>query len=462
MGRRSWDDIQRQYESDKELFKEPEQQAQEAPTQPRKTASEQREARAARIRSETSRMGAKTRRRRQWEASPEGRQRTADIVDYATAMHNEVARKHPELGLAQHGRINMSPAQLYEHFGFKQRDTGPGMHEQQIPGLEDPDALPRPKRWEEHTPEEQAAIQRRVKLHSGATLETMKRDFGSQLDQSYVRAMEHGHDQPAGANFYTEGEPARVLRDTARRRGVPLGLVAAANADTSPQLKFRIRNREGEIRYPNAEQAEHAIRHVQETGSPFGIDKEDLAGIARNGFMVNLRKAAHRVHQVLHEGRTVSETYSGTGPGSGFGPKTAAYHNSWLGGTPDFLVSDVHTGGGGMLPHLSSAKPLIRDEEGNARLYAGGNPKRGKSEREQVIERPGFHAMADFAARQAMQERGLGRIRQAQAAQWAEERIHRHETERNPQVAGHFPSAEQEYPRKPPVNPEQFGQGKLF
>jgi hypothetical protein len=115
-------------------------------------------------------------------------------------------------------------------------------------------------------------------------------------------------------------------------------------------------------------------------------------------------------------------------------PKTGPYHNSWLPGTPDFFVSDVHSGGGGMLPHLSTDKPVLRYSTGIPKLDKHGKKRYDKSEREKVIESvPNFHAMADYAARQAMGARGLNRVRQAQGSQWGEEQIQR--TEKDPKTA---------------------------
>lgn len=395
---------------------------------------------------------AQTQRRKEWEASPEGKTRTKDIVDYATEEHNKTVRANPHLGLKETPRLKMTPNQLYEHYGFKDiSDSGPGMHDRQLPGLEDPHARPQPKRWEEHTPQEQSRIQENVKRKTGATLDTMTHDYGSQIDQAYMRARKNGTGKPYGGDFYTNVEegPAHVLRQTAKKTGAPLGLVAAVNADTSPQMKFSHTTKEGKTSYPNAEQAEHAIRHIQSGGKPEEINKEGLTGLARAGFNKNLKKAAHRADAVLNKGAKVGDTTGSSS--SGFGPKTAAYHNSWLPSTPDFTVSDVHTGGGGFLPHLSSFK--------------GGDQKKSGSERERGISTTGFHAMADYAARNAMKQRGLGKVRQAQAVQWGEERIRRNETG-NSRDKAQFPSEEQAY--SPKMNPQQFPeknpnvQGRLF
>ena len=405
-----------------------------------------------------------TRRRAGWERSTEGKKRMGDVVDYATQQHNKLARERPELGLTPQKRLKLTHQQAYEHYGFGEHQIGPSMHDVQLPGMADPDALPRPKRWEEHTEAQQEDIKKRVKARSGATPESMERSFGSQLDQGYLRARSAGAKEPYAQDFYTHGEPAQQMRKTRERQGVSLGLVAATNADTSPQMHFSYESKEGKTTYPNAQQAEHAISEVRKGKAPGKINKSGLVGMARSGFDTNFAKAVRRAHQVIRGGKSVSQTFMGTGSGSGFGPKTAAYHNSWLTGHPQFLVSDVHTGGGGMVPHLGSEKPLMRDEAGNVKLRSGGKEARDKSEREKAIESAGFHAMADYSARQAMSKRGLGRVEQAQATQWGEEKIRRHETASDPKVASGFPSQSQAYP--PIAHPKQFGdhpgQGKLF
>lgn len=441
-------------------------------------------------------MGARVNDRNRWARSDVGQARMRDIVDYATAQHNEVARKHPELGLDQHGRINMSPAQLYDHYGFEQENRGPGMGEQQIPGLEDPDALPQPKRWEDHTPQERERIQRSVKLRTGVDLDFMTKAFGAQLDQGYTRALGHGADKPYAADFYTSGPEAEKLHSDTRALGTRFGVVAAVNADTSPNMKFRHQYKEGhpragEVVYPNADAARGAIEHIQNGGSPFADPNEvkaQMPSYARGVRPANLAKGMRRANEAIVHGIPIGRTrVSQTEATSGFGPKTSAYHNSWLVGTPDFAVSDIHTGGGGMLPHLGTAKPQAFDKEGNAKwatvhTESGSKtvPYRDKSEREKGVTIPGFHAMSDFAVRQAMAQRGLGHVRQAQAVQWGEEQLQRGEAgERanqpdfqqpknhlrriDPKDASRFPTEHEVYPPKPPpVNLEQFGQQRLF
>lgn len=340
-------------------------------------------------------------------------------------------------------------AQIYMARGWgeaPQSETGhPQHYDRQIPGLEDPTAAPQNKRWEEHTPEEQAKIAARVKMRTGHTVESMTHAYGAQLDQAYLHAEASGvarHPdgslRPPGQDFYTSGEPVQVIRQTAHDHGVPMGLVAAMHADNSPNTKFKSA---GE--YPQDRMVRAALSHVQSGGDPDKPVRPERA----QGYGVNFVKSSRRAGQVLNEGVPIPETTMGGGGGHGLGPKTAAYMNSWLRSTPDQFVADVHSGGGGMLPHLGAEKPVLRDVHGEPKLDSLGKPKRDKSEREHGIETTGIHAMMDYASRQALAHRGLGSTRQAQAAQWAEERHQRGMT-----------PAHQEPPHdeKMPVNPNQF------
>jgi hypothetical protein len=447
-------------------------------------AAQERQAKqAAQKKVDVAQTRASVRKRTNWERSKAGQERTKDVVDYATEQHNKLARERPELGLTEQKRLNLTPRQAYEHYGFGEHHK-PGrstMYDQQLPGMEDPQARPRPKRWEEHTPEEQARTLEEVKRLGGATPESMERSFGAQLDQGYLRARSHGADDPYAQTFYTHGEAAQRLQRSATEHGTSLGLVAAVNADTSPNMKFKYESKKtGKVSYPNAELADHIIRHISAGKDPDSWSKDDpehpLTGHARSGYPANAAKALERAHQVIRQGKSIAETDAGTSGKGGFGPKTGAYHNAWLGGTPQFFVSDIHSGGGGMLPHLGTEKPILTDPKGNPRLLKSGKPMREKSRREHVIEyasrqsnvpRASFHALSDYVARQAMAKRGLTHVEQAQATQWGEETIRRHETASaagKTKLAANFPSEHQAYP--PTKNPRQFeqhpGQGRLF
>jgi len=445
-------------------------------------AAQEREAKqAAQQKADVAETAASVKKRKNWERSKAGQERMKDVVDYATEQHNKLARERPELGLQEQKRLKLTHAQAYEHYGFGEhhRAGRSTMDQPQLPGMEDPQARPVPKRWEEHTPEEQKRTLEEVKRLGGVGPKEMEKSFGAQLDQGYLRARTHGAEDPYAQTFYTHGEAAQRLQQSAKQHGTSLGLVAAVNADTSPNMKFKYESKKtGKVSYPNAELADHIIRHIASGRNPDEWSKDDpehpLTGHARSGYPANTAKALERAHQVIHEGKSIAETDAGTSGKGGFGPKTGAYHNAWLGGTPQFFTSDIHSGGGGMLPHLGTEKPILTDEQGNPRLLKSGKPMRQKSGREHVIEyasrqsnvpRASFHALADYAARQAMKKRGLTHVEQAQATQWGEETIRRHESAMaagKTKLAANFPSEEQAHP--PIKHPVQFGQmqGRLF
>lgn len=363
------------------------------------------------------------RRRQRWERSAPGQERM-------------------ETAQSAYG-TQMTTGQIYAARGWGeqgQAETGhPRAYDRQIPGMEDPHAAAVPAKWEDMHPDKQADVQRRVKAKSGATFDSMSRSFGAQLDHAYMRAdaeqkpdIHTGTPAPAGQDFYTSGEPRQVIQRTAMHHGVPQQLVAAMHADNSPNTSFQRPGKNGEKVYPQDVMTRSALSQIQEGTLPSQVQRPPRA----EGYTTNFEKSAKRASQVLHEGKPVGEA----GAKSGFGPKTAAYMNSWLPSQPDFFVSDVHSGGS-MVPHQSTEKLARTDEHGapimqtvNRSDSAGGTvdvPRRHKSEREKTIETQGFHQMADYAARQAISARGLGSVRQAQAAQWNEERVRRFGSDRS-------------------------------
>jgi hypothetical protein len=375
--------------------------------------------RAQKRRAEAATMGHQGRRRREWEASPEGQARLTDA--------------------STHFGTRAAPAQVYEVRGWGETFKGARHFEQQLPGLENPDALPTPPRWEDLPDEEKARTERGLKLHAGADIDFMTRSFGAQLDQAYLRAERNTPLRTAAIphtrDFYTEthdlrGEklPRAVMHDSAADVGLPFGQYTAISAITSPQTKFHTRGRTGD-RYPNDETARSTVEQAR-SGVPVAEGttgpRRDMPGGKNEGYPANARKAIDAVQQMdagvnvpelksrWKEDRKAGAVVPREEPTPMFGPKTGPYHNSWLLDTPDYFVSDVHSGGGALLPHLSSHK--------------GGGDSKGKSEREIAIERtPNFHSAADYAVRQAIESRGLTSIRQAQASQWGEEQIQRKE-----------------------------------
>jgi hypothetical protein len=366
--------------------------------------------------------------------------------------HDRMAEAPEMLG------TKMTTGQIYaaRNWGEQtQEETGhPRAYDRQLPGMEDPDALTTPSKWEDLPAAKQADIQRRVKAKSGATIDSMAKAFGSQLDQSYVRAERRGlvdeqdRVRPAGQDFYTSGEPKEVIRQTAKDTGVSQQLVAAVHGDNSPQTPFKQVSREsGDVFYPQDVMARSVIGQIQEGEYAHKVRRPPGA----MGYTKNFEKSARRVHDSLYGGKSVGEAAKSS-------PKTSAYTNSWISSTPDFFTSDVHSGGA-MVPHLSSDKPAIINPDGTPKMKSATRgsgtvdvPDREKSQREQAIEVTGFHSMADAAARQAMAARGLGSVRQAQAAQWNEERVQRF---------GEHRSYDDDQPRRSgPTNLP--GQGHLF
>lgn len=362
----------------------------------------------------------------------------------------------------------MSVGQVYSEMGWGDSGVGPKHYDEQLPGMADPNAAPRPQKWSEMTDEQRSHTTRALALR-GTSLEQMTKDFGAQLDQGYMRAHklsatdESGQTEPYAQRFYSTGEERQKLDQSARDLGIPQVEHATMNAITSPNTKFKTSNG----RYPNDEAAVAAHHWAREgheeelTSANWRASAPERADKGLNARPAMMRKAVH-VRKQLDAGVPLAETTGPTGAPT-FGeqsPKAGPYANSWSDSHPQFLVSDVHTGGGGMLPHLGYDKPEMRDPEGNIRYEPSGSgkPIRDKSEREKAIgEVPNFHSVSDEAARRALTVRGLGSLREGQAVQWGEEQIQR--------GAKHGKSEEAAYQRgdyaPPRMDRGHFEQGML-
>lgn len=361
-----------------------------------------------------------TKQRKGWEDSSEGQARIQSM------------------GTLQGAGPGMRHQILREHHGVEP-DTGPRHYDRQLPGMADPNQAPRPPKWEELSDEQQAHTHRALALR-GTSIDKMTSDFGAQLDQATLRAHEHGTGHPYASTFYEKGSAPRDRIDTsAKELGVPAVVHAMTNAFTSPNTKFSITRSDGSTSFPNDVAASHATRWVQQGGDPEHLSNQlKTTGSTREGgnpderaqgYVVNMKKAARAVQQ-HQEGVAPADWRLGSTDKSPFdtSPKTGPYGNSWSDSHPQFTVADVHTGGGGAFPHLSSDKPIIMDDEGQPKVDKGGKPKREKSGRELAVERVPFsHSAVDYANRQAMQQRGMGSVRRAQATQWGEEQIQRGE-----------------------------------
>ncbi|RZU35984.1 hypothetical protein EV284_3467 [Streptomyces sp. BK022] len=297
------------------------------------------------------------------------------------------------------------------------------------------DMMPVNKRWEDHTPAEQARVLRSA-AKFGVTPDSAHRALAAQVDRAY--AHEGGHHD----SFYSPAEdhtrdgslsPRARLKVSAQENGVPFGVQAAANAITSPQNVFvRPDKNTGKAVYPNDEAASHAIQWAKSgrTGEQYerhpdyyvpAADKvkkivtsksgqkkmelvkrdDDPRAYPVNGYPANAKTAIDVTHQVLN-GKQLSDAWKPTA-----GEKVSAYHNSWVDphGSSQFWVSDTHSGGGAFAPHLEDKKG-----SGSQQAYMGIK---------------GIHAFHDHIARNVMQERGLNSLTNMQSAQWSEEKRRR-------------------------------------
>lgn len=376
--------------------------------------------------------------RRAWEGSREGRSRLQGIQPLGSETH----------------------ADAYKRLGYEDDSIHP-MGQMELPGMEHPDVVPQ-KRWEDHTPQERKRIERQA-ARFGVTRQSAGRAFGAQLDQSYERAGRHNA-EPHAMRFYSGGKvgnsedehtPRSRMVESAKQNGVSMSQQVVANAITSPKQVFsrvpESGKNKGKTIYPNDMLANEAIQHAQ-----LGLPHETARAPKGVGGMHNRVQAAAYAHEQSMKGVPNPELTHPKGTPV-FGPKTGPYHNTWVDphGSSQFLVSDIHTGGGGMAPHLSNRSPVLKDEAGNDRRYTtarGENgsaevQRRGASPREQYLRIKGIHAFHDHVARQELQKRGLQSISGGQAAQWGEERLRRGlqtETEAFPK------------PKAPPRDPNQL------
>jgi hypothetical protein len=346
-----------------------------------------------------------------------------------------------------HEKLGVGGTYAHHSWGFKVGHGETPMGQGILHGMEAPGAAPEMRRWEDLHPHEQERTLRHLGKW-GTSLHHMERAFGAQLDQAFHRAHhdteargEFGMTYPKGQDFYSpDSDHGQVVHGLAKKHNLHPSVASAVVALTSPNTKWHQSGR-----YPNAETADHVIRHVLSGGDPTKVHETAFMRHPETGEIETHKtstKSAKKGDPKKLQGygdnmvkaAVQLESHLRTGSGfTGFGPKTGPFHNSFNDYTHDFLVNDVHTGGGGMLPHLSSHKPLVRHAEtGEVMRDAEGKEKRDKSEREKAINTvPNFHAAADYVARQALQKRGLSSIRRSQATQWDEEQHRRAEQHSN-------------------------------
>jgi hypothetical protein len=304
--------------------------------------------------------------------------------------------------------------------------TVPSVMDRQLPGFEDPQAASEPPRWEDMPLRQRISIEAQVLAKTGSTTKSMTRALGSQIDQAHYRSDMQGLDHPVGANFYDPGsEVGTAVDESAREAQVTTNTMLNMMGVTSPNVLFRTEDEvSGAVGFPNLRAGVRASAMEQRNpdvgiGDPQNpaphemtdafIQDENLGSV---GYPANIRKAATLSRAERTEGPAAADPkkllVTKGGDVGGMGPKTGPFVNSFKPSHPDFTVADIHTGGGGALAHLSKVSP---------------DPQaRQKAPVEEALSITGIHSMIDYSMRQAMSQRGLPSIRQAQAGQWAEER----------------------------------------
>lgn len=275
----------------------------------------------------------------------------------------------------------------------------------------------------------------------GTNMDQMTKDLGTQYDQAKSRQWKNGDEYAHGEDFYTTGAPRQRIDASAKELKISPLIHAQMNAFTSPNTKFSQKSGEtGEMVYPNDTAAKHAVKHIQQGGTPDTLTNElstTGTGTQRaQGYTNNMVKAAAAFQQHT-QGIAPADWKTGKPDKNGHqsgpfdsSPKTGPYANSWSDSHPQFFVSDVHSGGGGAFPHLSAEKKPKLDSSGKVITKPNDEGKeviqRHKSERESALEKVPFaHSAIDYAARQAMKSRSVGQVRMFQGAQWGEEQTQR-------------------------------------
>lgn len=302
------------------------------------------------------------------------------------------------------GARNLSNHQLSRAMGWNaEGGSTPANNPRQGVLFEDPRMLTSAPRWEDMKPNQQARVLKAASDY-GVTPETMKRSFTPQLQRGLIRDPEH-------ASFYSERGQTEEGHDLPRERlvksseetGTPFHVNAAANAITSPQMPFiQVSKKGNKVSYPNDETAKAAI-HYAKAGMTGDEYKESFKGnYPHQGYPSNMARAIDVTRKVM-SGTPLREAWKPGGrPGAGAGDKVRAYHNSWVDPqSPEgnFLVSDTHTGVGGMAPHLAGTK-----------------------EESAYLSIAGIHALHDKVARDVMSEHGLGSVSRTQSLQWNQEK----------------------------------------
>lgn len=335
-----------------------------------------------------------------------------------TKMRREYETANPQRneGFAAQmpGARNMSPGQVSRAMGYGESEAASHGEQQPVHPLQGtlfqhPHMVDSPPRWEHMQPKQQARILSAAQSY-GATPESMKKAYSSQLQRGLMRDPEHlSFYEASGKNEAGTDLPRERLQRSAQETGTPFHVVAATNAITSPQMSFVQRSKTGNVTYPNAETAEGAVSTARAGMTGEEYKKAYGKGTGKKypfqGYPANLARAID-VTSAVEKGTPLREAWNPGGrAGAGAGDKVRAYHNAWIDPkSPEgnFLVSDTHTGGGGMAPHLAGTK-----------------------HEQPYLSTAGIHSLHDYVARGVHQELGLGSVSRAQSLQWNQEKAER-------------------------------------
>ncbi len=399
------------------------------------------EERAAAKRQAAAKKGAKTRaqnraatagtaQRQEWEAqNPQRFDDLATAIGRNAQSDDQLNTKIKRAGLDPGQEIErqtaatrkMSPGLVYRAMGWTGGAETAANHPMQGSLFEDSRLMDNPSRWEDMSEKQRKGVTDHAARH-GVTYESAYRSISTQLDRAHVR--EGGQH----ASFYSEeGQsqsgamlPRTRLRTSAAQNNVDFHVQAAANAITSPQMRFVQTNKNtGAVNYPNDETATAAINWGKEGLSgeayvkhpnyyvppedkvpgPKGKlvkRKDDPRKYPNQGYPENFGRAAD-VTSAARAGAKVKDVWKPTDA-----DKVKPYYNAWVAPHEpegNFLVSDTHTGAAGFAPHLANT-PAETD-------YLG---------------KKGVHSWHDHIFRQVLHDRGLTSVSRNQSAQWGQEK----------------------------------------
>lgn len=335
------------------------------------------------------------------------------------------------------GARNMNPSQVSRAMGMRETEGG-GNNAMQGTLFDDQRQLESPPRWEDMDERKQQQVLSAARDY-GATPETMKKAYSSQLQRGLMRDPQHtSFYEATGQNEEGTDLPRERLLRSSRETGAPFELTAATNAITSPQTSF-VTKTPDRTYYPNAETAEGAVNWSRsgQTGEDYQKTYGGDTGktFPFQGYPSNFARAADVTTAVEKEGTPLREAWKPGGrAGAGAGDKVRAFHNAWVDPqSPEgqYFVSDTHSGAAGMAPHLA-----------------------GSDKESQYLSVAGIHALHDKVARDVHDELGVGNTARGQSLQWNQEKAEK--TEHDNTMHGES-SVEAMTPAQPRnVNPQQI------